>query len=141
MKTHYFSNFRRGAQTALSLVLGGMFLILGTVELLYLNKIWGAVFVAVGALVVLVPQFAIHAGYTFREGVIRVNKGFFSVSEMKAAEIPVLLITVYDAYKQWKGFKPRLYDGERRTEDCARAFIARRRERARSGTVRYPLQR
>jgi len=55
MKTHYFSNFRRGAQTALSLVLGGMFLILGTVELLYLNKIWGAVFVAVGALVVLVP--------------------------------------------------------------------------------------
>lgn len=57
MKTHYFSNFRRGAQTALSLVLGGMFLILGTVELLYLNKIWGAVFVAVGALVVLVPQF------------------------------------------------------------------------------------
>ena len=106
MKTHYFSNFRRGAQTALSLVLGGMFLILGTVELLSLNKIWGAVFVAVGALVVLVPQFTIHAGYTYGEGVIRVNKGFFSVSEMKAAEIPVLLITVYDAYKQWKGFKP-----------------------------------
>lgn len=106
MKTHYFSNFRRGAQTALSLSIGGLFLALGLVELLLINRIWGVVFVAIGALVLVVPQFFIHAGYTFQTGVIRYNKGFFSVREMRAEEIPVLLITVYDAYKQWKGFQP-----------------------------------
>lgn len=106
MKNHYYSNFRRGAQTALSLVLGGLFLALGVVELLLINKIWGTVFVAIGTLDAIVPQFYIHAGYTFFEGTVRYNKGFFSFSRFRAAEIPVLMITVYDSYKQWKGFKP-----------------------------------
>ena len=74
-------------------------------ELLFVNNIWGVIFSVIGALIIIIPQFYIHAGYTLKNGVMRYNKGFFKVVEIIPEKVPALLITVCDAYTQFKGYK------------------------------------
>lgn len=106
MTNKYYKNFRRGVQTAFALSLGGLFAVLGVLEMLFLNRIWGGIFLGVGLLIMLVPQLSVHARYCFRDGLIRYNKGYFSFASFRAEEVAVLLITVYDSYRAWKGYKP-----------------------------------
>lgn len=106
MKTHYFKNFKRISNLVFTVVVGALFTALGVMEFLIVNKIWGIVFIAIGALILIIPQFYLHAGYTFKDGKIRYNNGFFRIKEIELKDVPVLLITVCDSYKQWKGYKP-----------------------------------
>ncbi len=105
MKTHYFKNYKRISNLIFTVAVGVLFLALGVMEFLVVNKIWGVVFMVIGALILIVPQFYLHAGYTFKEGKIRYNGGFFKVKEIELKDVPVLLITVNDYYKQWKGYR------------------------------------
>lgn len=115
MKTHYFKNYKRISNLVFTVVVGVLFAALGGMEFLVVNKIWGVVFMVIGALILIIPQFYLHAGYTFKDGKIRYNNGFFKVKEIDLKDVPVLLITVNDYYKQWKGYRPAYIkvDGEK----------------------------
>lgn len=115
MKTHYFKNYKRISNLVFTVVVGVLFAALGVMEFLVVNKIWGVVFMVIGALILIIPQFYLHAGYTFKDGKIRYNNGFFKVKEIDLKDVPVLLITVNDYYKQWKGYRPAYIkvDGEK----------------------------
>lgn len=106
----YYQNYRRGKNMALFLVLGGLFVLVGILALLFTDeRILPAVAISIGVLVAVLPQPVIFARYGVRGDSVRcLRRGIPRSVPLSSL---TLVLCIYDEYRRWKGFVPATFKG------------------------------